>query len=72
MLPEAIAIVLAPTKDPSMGVFKLTDPLGLQVIGECRNPNMFHPHDRYDELYHEVSPFEVVFAASSLQVADLR
>ncbi|KAG6502521.1 hypothetical protein ZIOFF_034805 [Zingiber officinale] len=44
MLPEAIAIVLAPT-DPSKGcgIFRLTDPGGIAVLKEC-NERDFHPH----------------------------
>ena len=53
MLPEAIAIVMAPSKN-EQGVFKLTDP-GLDVISNCRHPDMFHPHDMNDqELYENV------------------
>ncbi|XP_074573192.1 AMSH-like ubiquitin thioesterase 2 isoform X2 [Curcuma longa] len=44
MLPEAIAIVLAPT-DPTKGcgIFRLTDPGGISVLKEC-NERDFHPH----------------------------
>ncbi|KAH8552672.1 hypothetical protein BGW37DRAFT_292445 [Umbelopsis sp. PMI_123] len=44
MLPEAIAIVCAPKHNPSYGIFRLTDPPGLDVITRCREPRAFHPH----------------------------
>ncbi|KAI8368045.1 hypothetical protein BD560DRAFT_399150 [Blakeslea trispora] len=44
MLPEAIAIVCAPLHKPNFGVFRLTDPPGLDVISECRQTPAFHPH----------------------------
>lgn len=45
MLPEAIAIVMAPT-DPARnyGIFRLTDPGGLTVLKECPESGGFHPH----------------------------
>uniref|UniRef100_A0A7C9FFY5 MPN domain-containing protein n=1 Tax=Opuntia streptacantha TaxID=393608 RepID=A0A7C9FFY5_OPUST len=44
MVPEAIAIVLAPTDTTqSYGIFRLTDPSGMTVIRECREKG-FHPH----------------------------
>ncbi|KAM0753063.1 Mov34-domain-containing protein [Meredithblackwellia eburnea MCA 4105] len=44
MLAEAIAIVCAPKHDPSYGIFRLTDPPGLETIVKCSRPGMFHPH----------------------------
>ncbi|GAB5585855.1 hypothetical protein Unana1_00755 [Umbelopsis nana] len=44
MLPEAIAIVCAPKHNPNYGIFRLTDPPGLDVITRCREPRAFHPH----------------------------
>lgn len=63
MLPEAFAIVCAPTSTPkcvflylsiwailtkyrsfSFGIFRLTDPPGLQTILRCREKEAFHPH----------------------------
>ncbi|KAJ8439539.1 hypothetical protein Cgig2_007056 [Carnegiea gigantea] len=44
MVPEAIAIVVAPTdKTRSYGIFRLTDPSGMTVIRECEEKG-FHPH----------------------------
>jgi len=44
MLPEAVAIVVAPT-DPtrSYGIFRLTDPGGMDVLREC-DESGFHTH----------------------------
>ncbi|KAJ5115929.1 hypothetical protein N7456_000277 [Penicillium angulare] len=44
MLPESIAIVCAPSKDPDWGVFRLTDPPGLKTVLNCRQTGLFHPH----------------------------
>ncbi|EMS20061.1 STAM-binding protein [Rhodotorula toruloides NP11] len=44
MLAEAIAVVCSPRHDPSFGVFRLTDPPGLEVVGTCRGQGAFHPH----------------------------
>ncbi|PKU78208.1 AMSH-like ubiquitin thioesterase 2 isoform X1 [Dendrobium catenatum] len=44
MLPEAVAIVMAPT-DPERksGIFRLTVPGGINVVGQCEERG-FHPH----------------------------
>ncbi|RCH97918.1 hypothetical protein CU098_000911, partial [Rhizopus stolonifer] len=44
MLPEAIAIVCAPSYQPNFGIFRLTDPPGLDIISECKQTPAFHPH----------------------------
>ncbi|ORY84420.1 hypothetical protein BCR37DRAFT_266623 [Protomyces lactucae-debilis] len=57
MLPEAIAIVLSPSKQPDWGVFRLTDPPGMQAVKNCRQTGLFHPHDEtniYTDALHEV------------------
>ncbi|KAL4179076.1 hypothetical protein AMTRI_Chr13g85490 [Amborella trichopoda] len=59
MLPEAIAIVMAPTDTSRKhGIFRLTDPGGITVIRECQQRG-FHPHDEpsdgspiYDHCTH--------------------
>ncbi|URE05831.1 hypothetical protein MUK42_20968 [Musa troglodytarum] len=44
MLPEAIAIVMAPTDPKSTcGIFRLTNPGGINVLKECKESG-FHPH----------------------------
>ncbi|XP_073008874.1 AMSH-like ubiquitin thioesterase 3 [Typha latifolia] len=45
MLPEAIAIVMAPTDTTrKQGIFHLTDPSGMSVIHNCQESG-FHPHE---------------------------
>ncbi|XP_059434480.1 AMSH-like ubiquitin thioesterase 3 [Corylus avellana] len=45
MLPEAIAIVMAPTDTSSPhGIFHLSDPSGVSVIRHCQQRG-FHPHE---------------------------
>lgn len=75
MLPESIAIVVAPTKEPrwaslgflvrsrkpyiltlvalsfSVGVFRLTDPPGLETVMTCTERGAFHPHPRGIDIY---------------------
>ncbi|KAK2636486.1 hypothetical protein Ddye_031278 [Dipteronia dyeriana] len=44
MVPEAFAIVVAPTDSSrSHGIFRLTDPGGMSVLKECQETG-FHPH----------------------------
>ncbi|KAH9773263.1 AMSH-like ubiquitin thioesterase 2 [Citrus sinensis] len=44
MVPEAFAIVLAPTDSSrSYGIFRLTEPSGMSVLKECQETG-FHPH----------------------------
>lgn len=73
MLPESIAIVCAPSKNPSWGVFRLTDPPGLKSILNCTRPGIFHPHD-VPNIYTDALKPGHVFEAPGLdfQVADLR
>ncbi|KAJ3669464.1 hypothetical protein LUZ60_011414 [Juncus effusus] len=45
MLPEAIAIVMAPTdNERKHGIFHLTDPSGMSVMHDCQETG-FHPHE---------------------------
>ncbi|KAK4338925.1 hypothetical protein RND71_040387 [Anisodus tanguticus] len=49
MLPEAIAIVMAPTDTASPhGIFHLSDPSGVSVIRNCQQRG-FHPHEEPDD-----------------------
>jgi STAM-binding protein len=43
-LPESVAIVCSPSKTVDYGVFRLTDPPGMQAIRACRQISTFHPH----------------------------
>ncbi|XP_019051534.1 PREDICTED: AMSH-like ubiquitin thioesterase 2 isoform X2 [Nelumbo nucifera] len=59
MLPEAIAIVMAPTdKSRNYGIFRLSDPSGITVLKECQEKG-FHPHQEppdgsplYEDCYN--------------------
>ncbi|GAA5987156.1 hypothetical protein JCM5350_003864 [Sporobolomyces pararoseus] len=44
MLQEAIAIVCAPRHEPNFGIFRLTDPPGLETIVRCNDKSLFHVH----------------------------
>ncbi|KAJ7980333.1 AMSH-like ubiquitin thioesterase [Quillaja saponaria] len=74
MLPEAIAIVMAPTDTTSPhGIFHLSDPGGVSVIRNCQQRG-FHPHEEPDDgsqLYEHCSH---VFINPNLKfdVVDLR
>ncbi|GFZ13925.1 associated molecule with the SH3 domain of STAM 3 [Actinidia rufa] len=49
MLPEAIAIVMAPTDTSSPhGIFHLSDPGGVSIIRNCQQRG-FHPHEEPDD-----------------------
>jgi hypothetical protein len=54
MLPESVAIVLAPHHNPSQGVFRLTSD-GLERMRKCNDPRTFHPHTDELDLYVEIS-----------------
>ncbi|KAL2903255.1 AMSH-like ubiquitin thioesterase 2 [Bienertia sinuspersici] len=58
MVPEAIAIVVAPTdKTRNYGIFRLTDPSGMDVLKECGEKG-FHAHRDSDDgrpLYEQCS-----------------
>ena len=76
MLPEAIAIVCAPRHTPDWGVFRLTDPPGLQHVLKCERKGLFHPHDE-ERLYTDadggVGKGHVVEAKGlEFRVVDLR
>eukprot|EP00252_Welwitschia_mirabilis_P007450 TRINITY_DN1881_c0_g1_i3.p1 TRINITY_DN1881_c0_g1~~TRINITY_DN1881_c0_g1_i3.p1 ORF type:complete len:139 (-),score=22.20 TRINITY_DN1881_c0_g1_i3:20-436(-) len=48
MLPEAIAIVMAPTDSARYGIFHLTEPDGMRVIRHCQQRG-FHLHEDLDD-----------------------
>ncbi|CAK7210439.1 hypothetical protein SBRCBS47491_000784 [Sporothrix bragantina] len=76
MMDESIAIVCAPTHEPSWGIFRLTNPPGLPYIGGCRKAGAFHEHDlRPHEIYTEAkNPPGHVFVVPGIDyvVTDLR
>jgi len=73
MMPESIAIVCAPSKNPSWGVFRLTDPPGMQSVLNCRKSGLFHEHDE-QKIYTDALRPGHVFEAEGLEfeVVDLR
>ncbi|KAI8872102.1 hypothetical protein GQ42DRAFT_115712, partial [Ramicandelaber brevisporus] len=57
-LPEAISIVYAPSapddqygNSNKVGIFRLTDPVGLQIIEKCTDPREFHPHTNEGKVF---------------------
>ncbi|KAI8598503.1 hypothetical protein EDD21DRAFT_382276 [Dissophora ornata] len=73
MLPEAIAIVCAPSHDRDYGVFRLTDPPGLQVITNCRQKPLFHQHPGEDDIYTDAcDQGHVELVDQDLEIVDLR
>ncbi|RYO74216.1 hypothetical protein DL762_010541 [Monosporascus cannonballus] len=50
MLKESIAIVCAPRFEPSYGIFRLTNPPGLDHVLQCTQRATFHQHS-IDNLY---------------------
>ncbi|KAJ1905191.1 hypothetical protein LPJ81_002062 [Coemansia sp. IMI 209127] len=51
LLPEAIAIVCSPRHDPHFGIFRLTDPSGVDIIQNCKEKTAFHPHNSSKVIY---------------------
>ncbi|CAN0888619.1 AMSH-like ubiquitin thioesterase 3 [Linum grandiflorum] len=74
MLPEAIAIVMAPTDDSSPhGIFHLSDPGGVSVIRNCQQRG-FHPHEEPADgnpIYEHCSHV-YLNAKMKFEVVDLR
>ncbi|KAJ5917757.1 hypothetical protein N7454_010132, partial [Penicillium verhagenii] len=60
MLPESIAIVCAPSKNPDWGVFRLTDPPGLKTVLGCTQKGLFHPHAQENIYTGALRPGHVV------------
>ncbi|KFX88214.1 hypothetical protein O988_09118 [Pseudogymnoascus sp. VKM F-3808] len=73
MMPESIAIVCAPSKSPSWGVFRMTDPPGMKSVLNCRQTGLFHPHPE-TEIYTDAMRPGHVFETPGLEfkVVDLR
>ncbi|KAI6244733.1 AMSH-like protease sst2 [Erysiphe necator] len=73
MMPESIAIVCAPSKIPSWGVFRLTDPPGLSSILNCTHTGLFHPHHETNLYTSALRPGHVVETEGmEIKVVDLR
>jgi len=73
MIPESIAIVCAPSSFPSWGVFRLTDPPGLQSVLKCQQPGIFHPHEETNIYTDALRPGHVMETRGlEFEVIDLR
>ncbi|KAJ2820906.1 hypothetical protein FBU31_005075 [Coemansia sp. 'formosensis'] len=73
MLPEAIAIVCSPKHSPRFGIFRLTDPAGIDVIQNCKQKSAFHPHDESKTIYTDADTGgHVVIANYDFDIIDLR
>ncbi|KAI5119469.1 hypothetical protein M0805_007203 [Coniferiporia weirii] len=71
MLPESFAVVCAPQHTPTFGIFRLTDPPGLQTILKCGQTNAFHPHPELP-IYTDADKGHVQMKDMSLEIVDLR
>ncbi|KAI0265418.1 hypothetical protein BC834DRAFT_879357 [Gloeopeniophorella convolvens] len=71
MLPESFAVVCAPKSTPNFGIFRLTDPPGLQTILECDAKEAFHPHPERP-IYTDADKGHVQIRDLPLEIVDLR
>ncbi|KAI0827355.1 Mov34-domain-containing protein [Trametes gibbosa] len=71
MLPESFAVVCAPSSTPQFGIFRLTDPGGLQTILECSAKEAFHPHPEVP-IYTDCDNCHVQMKDMPLEIVDLR
>ncbi|KZV96042.1 hypothetical protein EXIGLDRAFT_833964 [Exidia glandulosa HHB12029] len=73
MLPEAFAVVCAPKSKPNFGIFRLTDPPGIQTIMACSAKDAFHPHPPDIPIYTDADKGHVQMQDNlQLEIADLR
>ncbi|KAJ7693175.1 hypothetical protein B0H17DRAFT_933230, partial [Mycena rosella] len=71
MLPESFAVVCAPKSDPNFGIFRLTDPPGLQTVLKCTAKQAFHPHPDVP-IYTDADRGHVQMRDAALEIVDLR
>lgn len=71
MLPESFAVVCAPKSTPNFGIFRLTDPPGLQTILDCKAKEAFHPHPSCP-IYTDADKGHVQIKDLALEIVDLR
>ncbi|KAJ7107551.1 hypothetical protein C8R44DRAFT_637374 [Mycena epipterygia] len=73
MLPESFAVVCAPNSDPKFGIFRLTDPPGLQTVLKCTATRAFHPHPDIP-IYTDADQRRghVQIHEAALEIVDLR
>ena len=72
MLPESFAVVCAPKHQPNFGIFRLTDPPGLQTILNCQAKESFHPHAESLPIYTDADKGHVQMKDMTLEIVDLR
>ena len=70
MLPEAIAIVLAP-KFNDVGFFRLNN-YGMEMIGQCREGTNFHVHDESYPLFERIEGGVVIDGQKETKLEDFR
>ncbi|KAJ7107507.1 hypothetical protein C8R44DRAFT_834252 [Mycena epipterygia] len=71
MLPESFAVVCAPKSEPNFGIFRLTDPPGLQVLLQCNAKQAFHPHPDVP-IYTDADRGHIQMREAPLEIVDLR
>ncbi|KAK7446749.1 hypothetical protein VKT23_014445 [Stygiomarasmius scandens] len=71
MLPESFAVVCAPQSNPNVGIFRLTDPPGLQTILRCNAKEAFHPHPDLP-IYTDADKGYVQMRGLLLEIVDIR
>ncbi|KDR66415.1 hypothetical protein GALMADRAFT_80809 [Galerina marginata CBS 339.88] len=71
MLPESFAVVCAPKSSPNFGIFRLTDPPGLNIILKCDAKEAFHPHPD-EPIYTDADKGHVQMKDAALEIVDLR
>lgn len=69
IMPEAIAVVLAPKREKSRGIFSLTK-TGLDTLKKCSKGTTFHPHLEHN-LYKEAEHVQLI-DSEDYQIVDLR
>ncbi|KAL2356207.1 hypothetical protein BJ546DRAFT_948168 [Cryomyces antarcticus] len=73
MMPESIAVVCAPSKQPSWGIFRLTDPPGMKSVLNCTQTGLFHPHAESNVYTDALRPGHVCEAEGlAFEIVDLR
>ncbi|KZP20354.1 Mov34-domain-containing protein [Athelia psychrophila] len=71
MLPESFAVVCAPKSDPPFGIFRLTDPPGLETILHCQDKEAFHPHPDVP-IYTDADKGHIQVRDIPIEIVDLR
>lgn len=75
MVPEAFAIVVAPTDDSrKCGIFRISNPSGMKVLRECKENDGFHPHSETSDGSPIYETCTHVYTNSNLrfEIFDLR